>query len=82
MEIVPHKDYHDDKNPVVFFDIAFGKDSKKVEGTILIELFANHVPKTAENFRCLCTGEMVGYNAKPLTYKGSIFHRLIKDFMI
>ena len=47
------------------------------------ELFANKVPKTAENFRCLCTGEKgLGSCGKPLHYKNVIFHRLIKDFMI
>ena len=42
------------ENPVVFFDITIGGSSK---GRIEMELRADVVPKTAENFRCLCTGE-------------------------
>jgi len=67
-------------NPIVFFDIAIGEKAPK---RIEFELFANKVPKTAENFRCLCTGEKdLAKCGKPLHYKNVIFHRLIKDFMI
>eukprot|EP01119_Soliformovum_irregulare_P015889 TRINITY_DN4540_c3_g1_i1.p1 TRINITY_DN4540_c3_g1~~TRINITY_DN4540_c3_g1_i1.p1 ORF type:complete len:174 (-),score=40.33 TRINITY_DN4540_c3_g1_i1:61-582(-) len=68
-------------NPKVFFDITIGG---KASGRIVIELFADVVPKTAENFRALCTGEKgVGKQTKkPLHFKGCTFHRVIEDFMI
>eukprot|EP00483_Globobulimina_turgida_P007161 UN07175 len=62
------------KNPVVFFDIAAGG---KHVGRIEMTLRADVVPKTAENFRCLCTGE----KGNGLHFKGSAFHRVIPDFM-
>jgi ATP-dependent RNA helicase DDX18/HAS1 len=66
-------------NPRVFFDLAVGK--KKL-GRVTFELFANIVPKTAENFRALCTGEKGrGKFGKNLHYKGSRFHRVIPGFM-
>jgi cyclophilin family peptidyl-prolyl cis-trans isomerase len=65
--------------PRVFFDIT--ADGAPV-GRIVMELRADVVPKTAENFRCLCTGEKgVGRSGKPLHFKGSTFHRVITDFM-
>jgi len=64
----------------VWFDISVGGEES---GRIVFELFNDVVPKTAENFRCLCTGEKgVGKSGKNLHFKGSIFHRIIKDFMI
>jgi len=67
------------QNPKVFMDVAVGG---KPAGRIVIELFADKVPKTAENFRCLCTGEKGrGRSGKPLTFKNSLFHRVIKGFM-
>merc|ERR1712061_788328 len=66
-------------NPVVFFDMAVG--SAKA-GRIVMELRKDVVPKTAENFRALCTGEKgVGKSGKPLHYKGSSFHRVVPGFM-
>lgn len=48
---------------------------------MIFELFADVVPKTAENFRQFCTGEH-RKDGVPLGYKGANFHRVIKDFMI
>lgn len=65
--------------PHVFFDIIIGG---KTSGRIVMELFNDIVPKTAENFRCLCTGEKgMGKLGKPLHYKGCKFHRVIPEFM-
>merc|ERR1711941_252962 len=67
-------------NPRVFFDITIGGQAA---GRVTMELFADVVPKTAENFRALCTGEKgVGRSGKPLHFKGCAFHRVIKSFMI
>lgn len=66
-------------NPRVFMDLKIG-DSEEVK-RVEFELFKDKVPKTAENFRALCTGEKSTEGNK-LHYKGSIFHRIIKDFMM
>ena len=63
----------------VFFDLEIdGTPAGRVE----FGLFGETVPKTAENFRALCTGEKgKGKSGKELTYKGSTFHRVIPKFM-
>ncbi|TVQ13498.1 MAG: peptidylprolyl isomerase [Leptolyngbya sp. DLM2.Bin27] len=66
-------------NPKVFFDITIGGTPA---GRIVMELRADVTPKTAENFRALCTGEKgMGTSGKPLHFKGSSFHRVIPEFM-
>lgn len=52
-------------------------------GRLEVELWSDSVPKTAENFRCLCTGEKgVGKaSGKPLCLRGSPFHRVKRGFM-
>ena len=66
--------------PNVFFDVSIG--GAPVE-RIEMELADDVVPKTAANFRALCTGEKgIGESGKPLHYKGSKFHRVIPSFML
>jgi len=50
-------------------------------GRLIMELYADIVPKTSENFRQFCTGEHKK-DGIPFGYKGCCFHRIIKDFMI
>jgi peptidylprolyl isomerase len=58
-----------------------GKEDKKQSGRINFELFDDKVPKTAENFRALCTGEKSTPSQK-LAFEGSSFHRIIPQFML
>jgi hypothetical protein len=69
-----------DPNPCVYFDIKIGL---KHVGRIWIELFKDITPKTAENFRALCTGEYgLGTSGYPLWYKESTFFRTIPNFVL
>merc|ERR1711862_698754 len=66
-------------SPKVYFDMSIGGAAA---GRVVMELRADVVPKTAENFRALCTGEKgQGKSGKPLHFKGSSFHRVITQFM-
>ncbi len=76
---IPLSAARDPADPRVFFDIS-------VDGTkyrMIFRLFSKVAPRTAENFRALCTGEKGrGKAGKPLHYKGCRFHRIVKGFVI
>jgi len=63
----------------VFFDITIGGEKT---GRIVIGLFGKTVPKTVKNFKSLAESTEKDSDGKLLSYKGSKFHRVIKDFMI
>lgn len=68
------------ERPLVFLDIEVaGHPAARV----VCELFSDLVPKTVENFRCLCTGEK-GFSTagKPLHFKGNAFHRVVPGFAV
>ncbi|KAL9651803.1 hypothetical protein ABK040_014448 [Willaertia magna] len=65
--------------PIVFLE--FTVSNKKV-GRVEIELYSDIVPKTAENFRALCTGEKGHKGGKPLHYKNCKVHRIEPGFCI
>jgi len=64
-----------------YFDISIGGEAV---GRVVFKLYTDIVPKTAENFRVLCTGESEkkSSSGKDLSYAGTIFHRVIEGFMI
>lgn len=79
-------------NAVVFLDVVLGGNSEtkneslsssqqQLVGRIKLELYTKDCPKTAENFRQFCTGEYLQKD-NPVGYKNSIFHRVMKGFMI
>lgn len=73
------EDSHSER-PLVFLDIEVaGHPAARV----VCELFSDLVPKTVENFQCLCTGEK-GFSAagKPLHFKGNAFHRVVPGFAV
>ncbi|KAI0052168.1 hypothetical protein FA95DRAFT_1533412 [Auriscalpium vulgare] len=68
------------QRPVVFMDVNIGETPA---GRLKMELFSDIVPKTAENFRQLCTGEYRYANSRPQGYKNATFHRYesVPNFM-
>ncbi|XP_017572959.2 NK-tumor recognition protein isoform X1 [Pygocentrus nattereri] len=67
--------------PQCYFDVEINREPV---GRIVFKLFSDVCPKTSKNFLCLCTGEKdTGKTTgKKLCYKGSTFHRVVKNFMI
>ncbi|SPO31370.1 probable U-snRNP-associated cyclophilin [Ustilago trichophora] len=75
-------------NPLVYLDISFANQptpTRTGANRIVLELYKHLVPKTAENFRYLCSNNPDNRTAstgQPLSFSGSIFHRVIPKFMI
>ena len=65
-------------HPVCFLDVSIN-DGEPMR--IRLELFSDVCPKTCENFKQLCTGAPT-FEGRPVGYKGSTFHRVVKEFMI
>lgn len=61
-------------NPLVYLDISVGQT---YTGRLVVELFANVVPRTAHNFLRLCRS-----SPEALSYKGSAFHRIVPRFLL
>jgi len=64
----------------VFMDVQIGEEGHDgyATGRIVMELFKDQVPRTVENFRALCTGEL----GRNLHYRKRIFDRIIPGFMM
>ncbi|KAI8569041.1 hypothetical protein RHMOL_Rhmol02G0247300 [Rhododendron molle] len=69
------------KTPLVFLDVSIDGDPAE---RMVFELFSDVAPKTAENFRALCTGEkgISSKTGRPLHYKGSFFHRIVNGSLV
>ncbi|KAG8922631.1 Peptidyl-prolyl cis-trans isomerase B [Tulasnella sp. 419] len=81
--ISPRDSNRNSKNPVithkVFLDVEHG--GRRL-GRVVFGLYGNVVPRTVENFRALATGKDAKGRRLGYGYKGSIFHRVVKDFLI
>ncbi|TQS38956.1 hypothetical protein Golomagni_00529 [Golovinomyces magnicellulatus] len=69
------------KSISIYLEINLSRRTRERLGRIQFELFADTVPKTAENFRQFCTGESKNQLGRPQGYKGSKFHRIGGDFL-
>ncbi|XP_062377737.1 NK-tumor recognition protein isoform X3 [Sardina pilchardus] len=69
------------ERPQCYFDVEINREPV---GRIVFQLFSDICPKTSKNFLCLCTGEKrtSKTTGKKLCFKGSTFHRIVKNFMI
>lgn len=75
-----NSEHRTQRNPLVYLDISIDGEPA---GRIVIKLRSDVVPRTAENFRALCTGEKgIGIYHKQLHLKGTKFHKAISQFMI
>ena len=78
----PAQDVPPDTTPTskVFFDVTVGGEPA---GRVVMALFGHVAPRTAENFRQLCSGESGSTaNGVPRHFKGCKFHRIIPGFMV
>jgi peptidyl-prolyl isomerase H (cyclophilin H) len=75
---VPHVKLSSPSNPVVFLDISVNHERA---ARVKLELYADKVPKVAENFRQLCTGE-TKRGGMAAGYRGTSFHRVVPNFIV